>query len=91
MDRITLVVQPPHGSPGLMQALRAMAGGFRLRHLVLAVLLAIAQVQASVFAQSVPQREDIRPGQLPTASRHDIARLVEGVFDTASKLSLIHI
>jgi len=68
-----------------MQALRAMAGGFRLRHLVLAVLLAIAQVQASVFAQSVPQREDIRPGQLPTASRHDIVRLVEGVFDTASK------
>ncbi|MCA0419939.1 MAG: DUF1134 domain-containing protein [Proteobacteria bacterium] len=68
-----------------MQALRAMAGEFRLRHLVLAGLLAIAQAQAAVFAQSVPQREDIRPGQLPTASRHDIVRLVEGVFDTASK------
>lgn len=68
-----------------MQALRAMAGRFRLRHLALAVLLAIGQAQMPAAAQSAPRREDIRPGQLPTASRQDIARLVEGVFDTASK------
>lgn len=68
-----------------MHALCAMTGWFRLRHLALAALLAIAQVQAPAFGQSVPRRDDIRPGQLPTASRQDIARLVEAVFDTASK------
>lgn len=67
-----------------MHVLRAMAGRFRLC-LALAALLAAAQIHIPAFAQGVPQREDIRPGQLPTASRHDIARLVEGVFDTASK------
>ena len=85
MDRITVAVQLPHGSPGLMHVLRAMTGWVRLRHLALAVLLAAAQVQAPVSAQGVPRRDDIKPGQLATVSPKDIARLVEGVFDTASK------
>ena len=58
-----------------MQALRAMAGGFGLCRMVLAALLAIGQAQMPAAAQSVAGREDIRPGQLPTASRQDIARL----------------
>ena len=52
----------------------------------LTALLAFAPVFPSAFAQGGPvTKEQIRPGQLPTASRNEILRMVEGVFDTASK------
>ncbi|WP_186418869.1 EipA family protein [Bosea sp. CS1GBMeth4] len=51
----------------------------------LRVLLAALLVLAPLFAQAQAPEGDIRAGQLPTTSRQDIVRLVEGVFDTASR------
>ena len=68
-----------------MPALRAVARGSGPVW-ALAALLSVAPVGVTTQAQNVPPpKEQIRPGQLPTTSRNDILRLVEGVFDTASK------
>lgn len=68
-----------------MSALSVVARGSCWAGL-LATLLAIALPGDAVLAQNKPPvKEQIRPGQLPTTSRNDILRLVEGVFDTASK------
>lgn len=65
-----------------MSALRVMPTWPRLG-LVLAALIAF--VPGLVLAQGAVTKGDIRAGQLPTSSRQDIFRFVEGVFDTTSK------
>lgn len=65
-----------------MQARHVMSRWSRLR-LALAALLALAPGLS--FAQGGVTKGEVRAGQLPTTSRQDISRLVEGVFDTASK------
>lgn len=85
MDRNSVAVQLFHGSANLMPVLRTVARGSRPVW-ALAALLAAAPIEATALAQGrPPAKEQIRPGQLPTTSRNDILRLVEGVFDTASK------
>ncbi|WP_092156356.1 EipA family protein [Bosea sp. CRIB-10] len=82
MDRIAIAVQLSPGAAGLMSALRVIWSWPSLR-VMLATLLAF--VPNLVLAQGATTKGDIRAGQLPTSSRQDIFRFVEGVFDTASK------
>ncbi len=85
MDRIAVAVQLFHESAGLMPALRAV-GRVGRRALLLAALLAAPPLCVLALAQGTPPaKEQIRPGQLPTTSRNDILRFVEGAFDAASK------
>ncbi|CAD5300380.1 conserved hypothetical protein [Bosea sp. 62] len=65
-----------------MHALRAISRwpGFCL---VLAALLAF--VPKLALGQGAVTKGEVRAGQLPTTSRQDISRLVESVFDAASK------
>lgn len=65
-----------------MSALRVIWNWPGLR-IMMATLLALAPSLA--LAQGAVTKGDVRAGQLPTTSRQDISRLVEGVFDTASK------
>ena len=65
-----------------MLARRAVSGWLAVR-LALAVLLALFPGLA--LGQGAVTKGDVRAGQLPTTSRQDISRLVEDVFDAASK------
>lgn len=65
-----------------MRAFRLVRSWPALR-VLLAALLILAPLHA--WAQGPAPKADIRAGQLPTTSRQDIVRLVEGVFDTASR------
>lgn len=65
-----------------MHVLHVLARWSWLR-LALTVLLAGAS--SAAFAQGMPTKGELRPGQLPTAPRQDIFRFVESVFDTTSK------
>jgi hypothetical protein len=82
MDLIAIAVQLSSGAAGLMPARRVMSRWSGLQ-LLLAALLVLMPCPA--LAQGAVTKEEVRPGQLPTTSRQDISRLVEGVFDTASK------
>lgn len=69
-----------------MPELRAIKAGREAVALLLAALFTAITGATTVLAQGgPPATEQIRPGQLPTASRNEIVALVEGVFDTASK------
>lgn len=65
-----------------MRAFRIVRNWPALR-ILLAALLILAPCLA--LAQGAVTEGEIRAGQLPTTSRQDIVRLVEGVFDTASR------
>ncbi len=69
-----------------MPELRAIKAGREAVAVLLAALFTAITGATTVLAQGgPPATEQIRPGQLPTASRNEIVALVEGVFDTASK------
>lgn len=65
-----------------MSALRIIWSWPGLR-VVMVILLVLAPSLA--VAQAGVTKGDVRAGRLPTTSRQDISRLVEDVFDTASK------